>query len=300
MDIKQILGTDTGKDAFLVKTNHNFAEIGQKFEDVDAELLEKSNIGHTHLDKADLINGTVPLTQLPPLDYAPAIHDHNDLYYDKANIDNKVADINTDISNISQNMEQKADKQWMSVNWKTEADLPSAYPAYSTTYYAITTGTIAGFNPIVIVKTTRENASICKQEIFRTSGQPLKYRLRKASSDEWDTWKEIATTDKIDISSTLVNGWVQFATRKLMVSKTGNIVTLAGAIKDGVVTKGTTLFTIPEGYRPVGYPIQAIANQYVNPTVGRLYRINENGTVLIETDYDWVAGVYVFNVSYPI
>jgi len=82
-----------------------------------------------------LISGKVPLTQLPSLDYAPAIHSHNDLYYDKSNIDNKVININTDIANVNQRMEYKVDL----VNGKVKAEqLPEL------NYLPLTGGNISG------------------------------------------------------------------------------------------------------------------------------------------------------------
>lgn len=122
----------------------------------------------------------------------------------------------------------------------------------------------------------------------------------KNNNGAWTPWLQTATTDKIDISSTLVNGWVINAVNaELMAQQSGNIISLTGSIKNGTITKGTTIATLPVGFRP-SKEILAVAHQYANPPVARIMRVARDGTIKIESDYDWVTGLYMINLSYPI
>jgi hypothetical protein len=51
---------------------------------------------------------------------------------------------------------------------------------------------------------------------------------------------------------TLLNSWVDLGGeyQGARYRKVGGIVELQGLIKDGTTTNGTTLFTLPQGYRP--------------------------------------------------
>lgn len=66
------------------------------------------------------------------------------------------------------------------------------------------------------------------------------------------TWYTNITEPSLDLTSLLVNSWVPFVAGSNVprAKKTNNQVTLSGLIKNGTVTAGTTLFTLPAGYRP--------------------------------------------------
>lgn len=55
---------------------------------------------------------------------------------------------------------------------------------------------------------------------------------------------------------TLTNGWVNYSGSDIKASYAKDqfgIVHIRGLIKAGVMTSGTTLFTLPSGFRPSGY-----------------------------------------------
>ncbi len=72
--------------------------------------------------------------------------------------------------------------------WKAEADFPSAYPSNSITYYK-TNSMWNNKIPIeAIVKTTKSYNMILLQEVFRSSGTPLYYRMVDTSTGLWESW----------------------------------------------------------------------------------------------------------------
>lgn len=117
---------------------------------------------------------------------------------------------------LEANIEQKVDKtelltkenkQWKSDDWKTEADLITSFPTYSTTYF-YTNVAWSKFPLYSIVKTTRSGSSFRgKQEVFTYDGIPLIFRLTKSYVSEWGAWQKVATTDKIDFLCTAYTGY---------------------------------------------------------------------------------------------
>lgn len=73
-------------------------------------------------------------------------------------------------------------------------------------------------------------------------------------------WHKWVTEPSVSLSGLLVNGWVDFNTDCTpRAMKSNNVVTLTGMIKNGTITDGTTLFTLPVGYRPRQNPEFALA-----------------------------------------
>lgn len=94
----------------------------------------------------------------------------------------------------------------------------------------------------------------------------------------------VATTDKIDISSLLANGWAINGT--CVASKQGNQVTISAPIKNGTVSAGTILFTLPLEYRPIvgGKNITVYnTDSSSNVTKTALALVNTNGDVNLVT-----------------
>lgn len=97
-----------------------------------------------------------------------------------------------------------------------------------------------------------------------------------ASVDNYNEFKEQVETQLTKISTalagivnearkspTLLNSWVNYSADYTGASywKDANgIVHLTGVIKDGVVTKGTIVFTLPAGYRPFASEIMTVQN----------------------------------------
>ena len=90
-------------------------------------------------------------------------------------------------------------------------------------------------------------------------------------------------TQEAWIAPTLLNGWVNFgggnADAGYMKDEFG-FIHLKGLISSGTTTAGTTIFTLPVGYRPAVslYFVVADSNGF-----GKLF-VNANGFVAIEAD----------------
>lgn len=63
---------------------------------------------------------------------------------------------------------------------------------------------------------------------------------------------EAAIADSGWIAPTLLNSWVNFGSTfdTAAYRKIGEVVYVRGLIKSGTTTSGTTIFTLPSGYRP--------------------------------------------------
>lgn len=96
---------------------------------------------------------------------------------------------------------------WKDNNWKTESAKPSDYPAkQTTTFYA------AGFNGNInnIVETKSYNKDLIIQFLYPYSAdtkKTIQYRYGITTTDTWEVWKELPTTDKIDISFPFDSGY---------------------------------------------------------------------------------------------
>lgn len=92
----------------------------------------------------------------------------------------------------------------------------------------------------------------------------------------WSAGKQVATTDQeVEISATLVNAWVNSYANQFARYYKDNfgMVHIYGRIKSGTMTDGTTVFTLPAGYRPK-------ETIYVQGR-GTNYQIATDGTVKI-------------------
>ncbi len=213
-------------------------------------------------------------------------------------VDGRTVEVN--VSEIKQELEQKADKQWMPDNWKTESDLPSAYPNKTTTiFYA---NNFLGFS-VCIVETKIISPYMGIQTISSNSaygGTQLKYRLVETTN--WGTARTIATTEKINISDRLLNGWVVADNSYLTLTVSGKTAHISGKIKDGVRAKNTAVFTLPDGIRPSLYMVKLVYSQAATPLNVGLLRLDNNlPNVIVENNYDLASAVhYVIDFSFPI
>jgi hypothetical protein len=86
------------------------------------------------------------------------------------------------------------------------------------------------------------------------------------------------------IAPTLLNGWVNYGISggalAAFIKDDMGFVHLKGLIKDGTTTAGTTIFTLPVGYRPLSslYFLVADSNGFA-----RLF-VASNGVIAIEAD----------------
>lgn len=120
---------------------------------------------------------------------------------------------------------------------------------------------------------------------------------------KWSGWQQIATTTKTDIL--LESEWANMDSSSMpfRAIKTGNIVTLSGIIKAGIVTHTQVIATLPTEYRPKKY-IPFTCMKYrkneqaafaVNASNGTLIVYNRANELTITTGED-----ISFNFSYNI
>ena len=67
----------------------------------------------------------------------------------------------------------------------------------------------------------------------------------------WGSWQRVCTTSELTELS-LANNWNK---TKARVVKNGNVVNIEISATDGTTTSGTTIATLPEGFRPTSSPI---------------------------------------------
>lgn len=96
-----------------------------------------------------------------------------------------------------------------------------------------------------------KNGSV-KAKAVDVSTPSKNYEYVQNNTGTGNTWIKLSTTDKIDISSSFVNGWTPninvygtpFALRN------GDLLTLNGFITIGTKTANTQICTLPVGFRP--------------------------------------------------
>lgn len=98
------------------------------------------------------------------------------------------------------------------------------------------------------------------RQIISNSANGLSY-IRTRTDSTWSEWKQIATTESIDIP-TLLNGWVLFAntvygTKK--IAKTGNLATIDIMVSSSS-PNNNAIFILPVGYRPAANLVVPIAS----------------------------------------
>lgn len=138
-----------------------------------------------------------------------------------------------------------------------------------------------GWYNLEVIKTTDNYVSQIASTIHDdTNKQRLFHKTKNFKG--WSEWKEIATTEKIEIlNSDLTNGWVAYGggLESPSYSRVGNRVFCSGLIKDGTVSSGTLLFNLPVGFRPSG---TVICGALSNNTLARI-DVKINGDVVINT-----------------
>jgi hypothetical protein len=110
---------------------------------------------------------------------------------------------------------------------------------------------VNGFGFYVITLAESANGKV-QIAIMSSTNQRMFFR-RFAQSVGWGVWAEISTNViPTWVAATLQNSWINFggAESNAGYTKVGSTVRLRGIIKNGTVTAGTTLFTLPSGYRP--------------------------------------------------
>lgn len=98
-------------------------------------------------------------------------------------------------------------------------------------------------------------------------------------------------------TATLQNGWTNISNRTMKYRRIGNVVYIQGTISGGTYTAGTTLFTLPEGFRNT-MPYQKFVGEYYSSgaQVGFIYVYN-NGIVALDTALPGNSE-FSFSISY--
>ncbi len=128
---------------------------------------------------------------------------------------------------------------------------------------------------------------------------------RRLNVNDWiwidSIWQEIATTEKIDITNRLVNGWITDGGH-LALTICGKMANVTGRIKDGTRAKNTLIFTLPEGIRPRTYAIKTVTSHESQPKlVGSIRMDNNYPDIKVDNNYDFaLATTYVLDFSFPI
>lgn len=183
------------------------------------------------------------------------------------------------------------------------AALPSTYP------YGWSTAGATDFPvPSCTVMTYRNRMGGCLQIVFSNfaaaglggyPGAQLAIRsglyLPAVSIDAWYDW-----TSRPSVSIPPQNGWVAFGTgtNEPRASKNGQVVTLSGAVKNGTITAGTVIGTLPVGFRPRndGEHYLVATNVTTTAAVCRL-AINTAGQITIIAGAN-AAAVYLGSISF--
>jgi hypothetical protein len=155
------------------------------------------------------------------------------------------------------------------------ATTPSAFPFGISVWRATTAQGWPIDGALVVVKTPDV---VCSQRLFAYgAGDANGHSMSRYADSVGDTWKRWS---RVEMALTLQNSWMDFASGwappRYSISDDG-YVQLQGRIKSGTITGGTTVTTLPVGFRPSN------AVDFVVPTnagTGQFF-VNSNGTVQI-------------------
>lgn len=125
------------------------------------------------------------------------------------------------------------------------------------------------------------------------------YHRESISADTWGQLYELATTEKIDISSSsLLNGWTMWGNGygdNLVGCKTGKQVQLNGLLRCGVKTQNTLILTLPKELRPT---CSIIKNVSCYPYGTATIEIQSVGNVLVGNIGEGTLAISMGDVSY--
>jgi len=151
--------------------------------------------------------------------------------------------VDTFAKGVSQQMEHKADKQWMSSGWKVESDSPGTYPNFSSTIFE-TTSVWNGLPSGAIVK-TEKGASNWEaiQWLSRDNYKPLYYRVADGVTiNTWSEWQKVITE-----SDLIANDLIKLTANKtLYVATTGSDTTGDGTSAKPFATIQKAIDIIPK------------------------------------------------------
>lgn len=137
------------------------------------------------------------------------------------------------------------------------------------------------------------------QLAFMNSLNNRMFMRRKAVSlSAWDSWKEIGT-DQVDwVTLSLQNGAVATTGRVPRYTKVGKLVTVEGQINN--IAAGTTIATLPEGYRPPSNRLFKVAHNSGNTNDGASIVVNTTGAIVVQATYNTSAEISLMGLTYYV
>lgn len=149
-----------------------------------------------------------------------------------------------------------------------------------------------------------DDAQYVVQTYWTATTETMLVRYRMAN--RWSDWKEVATKDDIQKYTqgtpwqnlTLQNGWQHHPEyEKVQCSKTfDGIVFLKGTCKGGKTTRESTIFTLPENFRPSTTLFKNALNNDYGPAVVGIY---PSGNIVVKGNVD-ATWLNFDNVSFKI
>lgn len=124
--------------------------------------------------------------------------------------------------------------------------------------------------------------------------------IRSKNGSNWSSWNEIVTTNTIDLKNSLLNGWT--INGVINLTKKSNEIYLIGSIRNGTSTNGTSVLSIPAGYRPPSGRVLSCtwySTASGNPAGVGLLRVTADGYLRIDSEPPYTEAL-VLNASYYI
>lgn len=133
--------------------------------------------------------------------------------------------------------------------------------------------------------------------IYSSIGNTGKTYIRNSTNSNWSSWKQVATTNmEAWNTAVLQNGWTAYV-NGFQYFKHHGIVYLGVSLTVGTITPGTTITTLPVGYRPKSTIVLRMTNT-LNGDIDSL-TIQSNGVVVVQASATFTAGTFVLGeISY--
>ena len=151
------------------------------------------------------------------------------------------------------------------------------------------------------------NSELTVKQIWLRSGTPNStdheiYTRTYASSDGWSDWYALHNVDSGWIDIPLASGITAYSSNTIpQYRKRNGVVYLRGAVK-GITARGTTIGTLPSGYRPVNYEhnyTQLTTTQEYSANFTRL-KIATTGEIVMSDISSGINATYDSGNWYPI
>lgn len=165
----------------------------------------------------------------------------------------------------------------------TAASLPSAFELGASIRRVSTAG--AAWPADGIVETVRNPGGVTRQTLYSRTASAV--MTRTSNADAWNAWST-QTSEQVTIA--LQGSWLIWAAGYDLKAKiVGDHVHLSGLVKPGVTTSGTTIGTLPAGFRP---PVIRYADCRQAAALGNRHPVSiaVDGSIKIDAAF---AGTYL-------